>query len=298
MADRHNACINPCLTVDNTGWGGNGTTPVRTTVTGFGRTQAARYTSGTFIRTPYGVAAAGNTYTISLFVRFAANVSGGTIYFEWQDASHGALSYSSTGFVAAADTVTRISVSGTAPSSTAFIAIIVDGANFGDNTLDATMVLIEQVADLGTYFDGDTANATWDGASGNSASTLSLGGPVAGDVSQAVTGGVTVGGANAAVGAASQSVVAAVTAAGVNAAVAAVSVPATASVVAVAAVSGPSGGGSGGWYSLLDIAREAALERRAERERGPVACPNDGEPLRAGPDGELHCTFDGFIYQG
>jgi uncharacterized Zn finger protein (UPF0148 family) len=24
-----------------------------------------------------------------------------------------------------------------------------------------------------------------------------------------------------------------------------------------------------------------------------VACPNDGEPLRTGPDGQLYCPFDG-----
>lgn len=50
------------------------------------------------------------------------------------------------------------------------------------------------------------------------------------------------------------------------------------------------------WQQLLDIYHEAADEHRAERSRPPVACPNDGEPLTAGPDGTLFCKFDGFQY--
>ncbi len=48
------------------------------------------------------------------------------------------------------------------------------------------------------------------------------------------------------------------------------------------------------WQQLIDIAREAAQEVREEESRPPVACPNDGEPLTAGPDGTLHCKFDGW----
>lgn len=28
----------------------------------------------------------------------------------------------------------------------------------------------------------------------------------------------------------------------------------------------------------------------------PVACPNDGEPLRTGPDGILFCPYDGWQF--
>ncbi|MGW6502963.1 hypothetical protein [Nonomuraea angiospora] len=340
MADRHNACINPCLTNDNTGWGGNGTAPVRTAVSGFGRPNAARYVDGSFIRTQYGAATAGLDYTVSLYIRYATFNVNGSIYIEWQDASHGALSYTSTGYSATAGVVTRISVSGTAPANTAFIAIIVDGETFSANTVDATMVLIEQAASLGSYFDGDTANGSWNGAAGNSASTLASGSAVSGDVSQTITGAVTATGANAAAASASQTVTAALTAAGVNAAAGAASQTAAAAVtaagvnaaagVAVAAVTAAatasavyatsgaaampvvasctaeattsaeeevpliSGSAGGGWYGLLDILREAADERRAERERPPAACPNDGEPLLQGPRGELYCPFDGF----
>ncbi|MEU0465023.1 hypothetical protein ABZ215_13550 [Amycolatopsis sp. NPDC006131] len=51
---------------------------------------------------------------------------------------------------------------------------------------------------------------------------------------------------------------------------------------------------AGGWYGLLAIAQEAAAERAAEKAQPPVACPNDGEPLQTGPDGRLHCPFDGW----
>lgn len=50
----------------------------------------------------------------------------------------------------------------------------------------------------------------------------------------------------------------------------------------------------GSWYQLLDILREAEDIARAEASRPPAACPNDGEPLAAGPDGRLFCVFDGW----
>ncbi|PXY27431.1 hypothetical protein [Prauserella muralis] len=52
------------------------------------------------------------------------------------------------------------------------------------------------------------------------------------------------------------------------------------------------------WEQLLDIYTEAADGARAERETPPQACPNDGEPLRTGPDGELYCPFDGWRPDG
>lgn len=55
---------------------------------------------------------------------------------------------------------------------------------------------------------------------------------------------------------------------------------------------------SGGWYSYLDIIREAADEEAEQRTRTPTACPNDGEPLSAGPDGSLFCRFDGWVWDG
>lgn len=48
------------------------------------------------------------------------------------------------------------------------------------------------------------------------------------------------------------------------------------------------------WLQLLDIKRRAESEALAEASNPPVACPNDGEPLKTGPDGQLYCPFDGW----
>lgn len=52
----------------------------------------------------------------------------------------------------------------------------------------------------------------------------------------------------------------------------------------------------GGWQSLINIAREAILGLAMERAAVPRACPNDGEPLRQGPDNTLYCPYDGWQY--
>jgi hypothetical protein len=50
----------------------------------------------------------------------------------------------------------------------------------------------------------------------------------------------------------------------------------------------------GSWWGLVSIVHEAREMFREDRERDPVACPNDGEPLERGPDGRLHCAYDGY----
>lgn len=51
------------------------------------------------------------------------------------------------------------------------------------------------------------------------------------------------------------------------------------------------------WEQLLDIVREASKLAEAEQSQPPQACPNDGEPLQRGPNGVLHCRFDGWTDQ-
>jgi hypothetical protein len=51
---------------------------------------------------------------------------------------------------------------------------------------------------------------------------------------------------------------------------------------------------SGSWTEFLAIAREAQQIQTEMEAVPPVACPNDGEPLIAGPDGTLFCRFDGW----
>ncbi len=52
------------------------------------------------------------------------------------------------------------------------------------------------------------------------------------------------------------------------------------------------------WEDLKAILDEARQEAAAEAAAPPRACPNDGEPLRTGPNGELFCTFDGWVWDG
>jgi hypothetical protein len=52
-----------------------------------------------------------------------------------------------------------------------------------------------------------------------------------------------------------------------------------------------------GYEGLLALLRSCADEYQQGRDDerdNPTACPNDGEPLRDGPDGFLHCPFDGW----
>lgn len=47
------------------------------------------------------------------------------------------------------------------------------------------------------------------------------------------------------------------------------------------------------WSELTSMLREAAADDDTARNTPPTACPNDGEPLEAGPGGRLHCRFCG-----
>ena len=48
------------------------------------------------------------------------------------------------------------------------------------------------------------------------------------------------------------------------------------------------------WYELIGICAEGRALAADERARGPLSCPNDGEPLIDGPDGRRFCRFDGW----
>lgn len=54
---------------------------------------------------------------------------------------------------------------------------------------------------------------------------------------------------------------------------------------------------TGSWWGLVAILTEAAQEERWQHQRTPMACPNDGEPLRSGPGGVLFCPFDGWRWE-
>lgn len=175
MATRHNLCQNPACSVSIAGWGG-ASTPAQTPVTGFGRTTAARYTAGTFMSTAAtssGAVTAGLDYTLSIYVRVATfAVPSGVIYVEWINAGGSGFGYPSASFTASIGAVTRVSITATAPANAVAARVVVDGINYNINTADFTALLIEQAGTLGTYFDGDSPSASWDGTAGLSSSTL------------------------------------------------------------------------------------------------------------------------------
>jgi hypothetical protein len=53
-----------------------------------------------------------------------------------------------------------------------------------------------------------------------------------------------------------------------------------------------------GWNSLIDIIANNRDEQRAWQLSTPQACPNDGQPLMTGPDGDLRCIADGWVWDG
>lgn len=56
------------------------------------------------------------------------------------------------------------------------------------------------------------------------------------------------------------------------------------------------------WWQLIDIKKQAQQEFDFWANMRPMACPNDGEPLRRSPSSqtgsgvELYCPFDGWSY--
>jgi hypothetical protein len=193
MADRVNLCDNPALKNNNTGWGG-GSTPTRSTgLTGLPRTTGAHYTANGYAQTPTAVAAPATVYTASLYLQNNTGFSLGfkTIYLAFTR-SAGGDDFSQTKSVELPTGVTRIDFTGTSPALTTGLYVIVDSFNASlGSGVELTACLIEQAGALDTYFDGDTAGASWDGSDGNSTSTLSTGLtqalPVAVDTSTAVT---------------------------------------------------------------------------------------------------------------
>lgn len=50
----------------------------------------------------------------------------------------------------------------------------------------------------------------------------------------------------------------------------------------------------GSWYGLLGILQAGRTEYAEDIAREPVACPNDGEPLRVSVTGVKYCPYDGW----
>ncbi len=50
------------------------------------------------------------------------------------------------------------------------------------------------------------------------------------------------------------------------------------------------------WEELAAVLQERRDEIDREKTDPPLACPNDGTPLKADPNGGLRCPFDGWHY--
>jgi hypothetical protein len=292
---RQNACINPACGANVTGWGG-GSTPTRSTgLASLPVTTGAHYTANGFVQGPDATAAPGQTWTISVYVQNNTGFALGTknIYAAWHRSAGGDDFSAASGFSLPTGT-TRMSVTGTAPANTTGLFLVLDSLNatFGTG-VEVTALLYEQVGSLDSYFDGNTASASWDGVAENSSSTLTTTVTVTSDldlrwqIANTVTSDLdlrwrifnTVTSDLDLRWTVTQRVLSDLTLKW-N----------TGTVIATATTDG-----SAGWYQLRDFAVQARTEREQEGRDGPLSCPNDGEPLLRNPgSGRLGCPFDGW----
>jgi hypothetical protein len=280
---RQNLCPNPACGANVTGWGG-GSVPTRATgIAGLPVTTGAHYSANNYAQTPTGVASPGTTYTVSMYVNNASTLPlNNKILFLSFTRSAGGDDFSQTTTVTVATGVSRISITGVAPALTTGVYLILDtfNATFGAG-VDLSACLIEASGSLGTYFDGNTANASWDGTANNSTSTLADSTVTPNGLAVPITFGT------------------ATVSLGITTTPTGIAVPVALGVPTVGATvpgSGPVAEAGGSWWQLEAVARTNRENARQELLAGPLACPNDGEPLQYDPRSKRRrCSFDGWI---
>lgn len=144
------------------------------------RSTGAHYSANGYATTPAASVSAGVQYTASLYFQnnTGTNLGSKTIYFVCQKPGD---DFSITKSVPLPTGTTRIDFTATTLSGTTGLYLLVDSFNATlGSGCDLTACLIETGSVLDTYFDGDTAGASWDGTAGNSTSTM------AGGLSQAL----------------------------------------------------------------------------------------------------------------
>lgn len=175
MTARHNTCVNPACKVDASGWTG-ASTPTRVTgLAGMNRTTGARYTAGGYTQTPVGAASPGDVVTMSLDVLTEVfdDPSVDVYFFVTRSAGGDAQVGAFDSTTLTNNVVKRLSITRTCPANTTGAYLIVDGVNMVISPTSYTALLIEVSPIADSYFDGDSPGASWDGANGLSASTLS-----------------------------------------------------------------------------------------------------------------------------
>lgn len=178
-ASRQNLCTNPAATNDTTGWASN-TTFVRTTsITGMPVTTGINFTGNGFMQTPPGVCAPGDVITMSFYIKnnTGIDIPARTCYVGFTR-SAGGDTFPETYTVTPGTSLVRASfTAAAAPALATGVYTLIDSINgTAPGGIDISAVLLEKSASLGTYFDGTVGGGTWDGAAGNSSSTISGGG--------------------------------------------------------------------------------------------------------------------------
>lgn len=276
---RQNLSPNPALKNNATGYTGTGSPARLTGLTGLPRTTGVGPTGGGYIQTPASTCAPSDIFTVSFYLKNNTGLSqtGKTCYVSYTRSAGGDVFPETFSFAAGAvGTVTRFSfTAAAAPALATGIYLVLDSLIAG---FEFTAFLPEKVGALDTYFDGDTASASWDGTNGDSTSTLA-------DASTTFTSDLDL--RNSINGSFTSDLDLRLGVGGQFTSDLDIRTRILADVTTSSTV-------SGSWYGLSETYRENVRWRREEQRNGPVACPNDGEPLTRDARGRLHCPFDGW----
>ena len=284
MTTRHNLSPNPACGTDTTGWIAQGSLARTTSITGMPVTTGIAVTGNGFVKTPTAVAAPGDVFTVSFYIKnnSGSTISPGKQVFISYTRSAGGDTFPesfNTASIGVDGNVQRASfTTAAAPADTTGIYLTIDQLVVG---IEVSATLPEKVGTLDSYFDGNTAGATWDGTTNNSTSTLpdpsvtpsslsisiTLGSPTVTTISDASPTSLTI------------------------------SITFGDPTITTSSPASPSTS-SGGWRQLLSIYAEQRQFELEDRDQEPLSCPNDGEPLQRDPNGRLRCSFDGWIWDG
>lgn len=176
---RRNLCTNPSLSVDSTGWYGPRGARRTTSAEGLPRTTGYLVERSGKAQGPKAKATAGKWYRLSCYIKGLDGESPGQVAASW---------YTDTGFLTSSDDNDFIVRAGTvrradsravqAPANATQVRLLIDGITSDGVIITGTLYEgpfdTEEQAVLGSYFDGDSPNATWDGTAGSSASILTV----------------------------------------------------------------------------------------------------------------------------
>lgn len=191
MATRRNLALVPALKVDASTWfGPSGWVRITSAHATLPRTTAFAGTTAGAPAMSRADAVPGRYYVVSVSVRFVAP-STGNFNIDWYTGGNVYIA-TTTGpsFSQAAGTTARFAVLGQAPATTVRLTGVLNGI---DGEAQITALMVEEFTTLSaaeaaedysvlasSYFDGDTPGASWDGANGESTSTLIADEPASG----------------------------------------------------------------------------------------------------------------------